>query len=611
MRAGFGRSTGSGLPRSGETVLLAMLLSAPLIVSSGSGYRMYLSSLMVLYVGAASGLTILIGVARQLHLGQSALMAVGAYTAAIVTERWGGSIPIEIAIAVAIGGAVGLIIGAVTLRLSGLYLALATLGLVLGMSSLIANWTSLTNGAIGFPTVAGAKLFGSLLSPNNTYILEAVLLLVQGAAIFGLKRSTYWGAIKLIGDRDYLASCVGIRVYAYRIVLMVVVSMVGALWGVMYSHVVGYIDPTTFGLSLTIPLLMMVVLGGLGSFWGSIVGAYILVEIPQWLASLQSHQQLIYGVILLAVILIVPKGLFPTVQTAIGRSLRQREARRRPTGAGTVGAPAVGPTGLLLSGSGRFDSAGLEVRDVAVSFGGIRALAGATLTVEPGQIEGLIGTNGSGKTTMLNCVSGLVQPQQGSIVLDGQELIGLRPDQIARAGLARTFQSPQTVLEMTALENAVLGWHQRRTTGVIGVALGLPKARREERRQLEEARAMCVELGLGELIDHPAEELSTGDRRFVELVRALGSRPRLLFLDEPATGLTGSERDRLIALLRRLRDEGLTMVVIDHDMEFLFQMADHVTVLDRGENIAIGSPEEVRNAPAVINAYFGQPAARA
>jgi ABC-type branched-subunit amino acid transport system ATPase component len=212
---------------------------------------------------------------------------------------------------------------------------------------------------------------------------------------------------------------------------------------------------------------------------------------------------------------------------------------------------------------------------------------------------------------MLNCISGLVHPQEGSIRLDGAELTRLRPDQIARLGLARTFQTPQTVLEMSVLDNAVLGWHQRRTSGPFSVGLGLPHARREEQRQLAEARALCEALDLGALLDHPTSELSTGDRRFVELVRALGSQPRLLVLDEPATGMTGLERDRLVRVLHRLRDAGLTMVVIDHDMEFLFQMADHVTVLDRGANIATGRPDEVRSAPAVISAYFGEPAAHA
>jgi branched-chain amino acid transport system permease protein len=592
--------------RVAETVLFALVLLVPLIFFSGNPYRIFLSSLMIVYIGAASGLSILLGIARQLHLGQSAFMAIGGYTAGIVSERWGASVPLELGISLVIGGALGFVVGAATLRLSGLYFALATLGLVLGMSSLIGNWDSLTHGQIGFPTVPPARLFGTDLGPIGHYLLVATLLLVQAAVIFCFKRSTYWGALKLIGDKDYLASCVGIRVYRYRVTLMVIVSILGACWGAMYAHVVAYLDPTTFGLVLTIPLLMMVVLGGLGSFWGAIIGAFVLVEIPEWLATVRGQQQLIYGAILLAVILVIPKGLIPSVEAVIGRRRRRNAARKRATseqeGAGST---------LLRASQLTFDGAELHVDHLAMRFGGIHALRDATLVAERGKIEGLIGPNGSGKTTMLNCISGLVRPQEGSIRLDGDELLGLRPDEIARLGLARTFQTPQTVLEMSVLENAVLGWHLRRSTGPVSVGLGLPKSRKEEERQLAEARGLCEDLDLGELLDHPTSELSTGDRRFVEIARALGSRPRLLVLDEPATGMTGLERERLVTILHRLRDAGLTMVVIDHDMEFLFQMADHVTVLDRGANIATGSPDEVRSAPAVISAYFGEPAAHA
>jgi ABC-type branched-subunit amino acid transport system ATPase component len=186
------------------------------------------------------------------------------------------------------------------------------------------------------------------------------------------------------------------------------------------------------------------------------------------------------------------------------------------------------------------------------------------------------------------------------------ECAGKSAHQVARLGLIRTFQTPQVVLDLNVLDNAVLGWHQRRRTSLWGVFVGLPGARREERRQRAEARETCINLGLGPLLNTPAAQLSTGDRRFVEIARALGSKPRLLFLDEPATGMTGLERDRLMAVLRGLRRAGLTVIVIDHDMEFLFQVADHVTVLDRGENIALGSPAEVRESPAVMRAYFGE-----
>jgi len=593
-----------------ETTLLAILLGAPLLFLQEGSYRLYLTDEMIVYAGAAVGLTVLLGVAKQLHLGQAAFMAMGAYAAGIISQKHGASLPKEILVGVLLGGALGLAIAAATLRLTGLYFALGTLGIVLGVQSLAGNWDSLTGGNAGVSSIEGIVLWSGKepLGSRETYMLTAALLLVQGAVIFGIKRSTYWGALKLIGDRAYLASCVGIQVFRYRVIAFVLVAMTGAVWGALFAHLVGFIDPQSFGLPLTISLLMMVVLGGLGSFWGAIAGAIILVQIPEWLASLASRQQLVYGGILLFVILVLPDGLLPTLSKAFQRWYARWKARGA---SGQVEAPPMRDNASLLSSPMSFDGVALQATDIAVNFAGVHALRGATINAAAGRIEGLIGPNGSGKTTMLNSVSGIVCPDSGSILLDGEEIVGMPPHKVATRGLIRTFQTPQVVLDMTALENAVIGWHQRRTSNVVGVALGLPGARREEARQLAEARQMCIELGLEHVLDRPCSELSTGDRRFVEIARALGSRPKVLFLDEPATGMTGLERERLMIVLDRLRDAGLTLIVIDHDMEFLFQMSDHVTVLDRGANIAFGSPAEVRDSPAVIDAYFGESAAHA
>jgi branched-chain amino acid transport system permease protein len=597
---------------SGETIALAVLLAVPLAIATSGSYRMYLSSEMVMYAGAAVGLTVLLGVAKQFHLGQSAFMAMGAYAGAIIAMHHSDSLPKELAVGMLAGAVLGCLVGVATLRLRGLYFALATLALVLGIESLAGNWDSLTNGQAGLTSIPGVVIWhGSHpLSGSHTYMLIAALFLIEGAVVFALKRSTYWGALKLIGDRDYLASCIGIPVLRYRIVAFVTVGMSGAVWGVFYAHLVGYIDPTTFGLALTVPLLMMVVLGGLGSFWGALAGAVILVQIPEWLSSLQSQEQLVYGGILLAVILLFPKGVLPSLFDLYQKhGSRVRVALRR--GDPAAQRQRARDNARLMASELSFDGATLRVTNLAVSFGGVHALRGVDLAAAAGQIEGVIGPNGSGKTTMLNSISGIVHPDSGSVLLDDEEIVGRPPHKIAQLGLLRTFQTPQVVLDMTALDNAVIGWHQRRKTGVLSVALRLPRARREEARQLEEARKMCAELDIDDVLDLPAAELSTGDRRFVELARALGSRPRILFLDEPATGMTGLERERLMIVLDRLRKCGLTIIVIDHDMEFLFKMADHVTVLDSGRNIAEGIPSEVRNAPQVVEAYFGKPTTHA
>jgi branched-chain amino acid transport system permease protein len=596
--------------RAAETALLAALLFAPLLFMADGSYRLYLTDQMIVYAGAAVGLTVLLGVAKQLHLGQSAFMAMGAYAAGIISSRHDGALPMELLFGLAFGAALGLAIALATLRLSGLYFALATLGVVLGVQGLAVNWDSFTGGAAGIQGIQGIVLWeGQLpLSSRATYIFTAALLLAQGAVIFGIKRSTYWGALKLIGDRDYLASCVGIQVFWYRVTAFVIVAMTGALWGVLFAHLVGFIDPQTFGMPLTMSLLMMVVLGGLGSFWGALGGAFLLVEIPEWLSALRSEQLLVYGCILLFVIIVLPDGVLPSLQKLI---VRRYERWKRRDASKLGPALRTRDSARLLAAPMSFEGVSLQASGIAVNFHGVHALRGATINAAAGCIEGLIGPNGSGKTTMLNAVSGIVTPDSGSIMLDGEEIVGLPPHRIAQRGLIRTFQTPQVVLDMTALENAVVGWHQRRKSNIIGVALGLPGARREEARQLEQARQMCIELGLEDVLDRPCSELSTGDRRFVEIARALGSRPKILFLDEPATGMTGLERERLMIVLSRLRESGLTLIVIDHDMEFLFQMSDHVTVLNRGANIASGAPTKVRDSQAVIDAYFGEPAAHA
>jgi branched-chain amino acid transport system permease protein len=596
--------------QSTELAVLALLMLVPVLVSRNS-YHVYLGSLAVLYAGSAIALTLVLGVARQFHLGQAALMGIGGYVAAILAERWHTSVVIELVVAVLTAGAVGLVVGAATLRLKGLYLALATLALVLGQTQIATNLTGLTHGDIGFSGIASMRLFSSQLGQTSAYLVMAALLLAEFAVVRAVRRSTYWTALEFIGDYDHVAGCVGINVYRYKLALFVAASGAAAAWGVMYAHTVQFVNPDTFGLGMTVSLLMMVVLGGLGSVWGAVVGAIVLVAIPETLAGLRSHSQLIYGGILLAAILVFPKGLVPSIAQLL-RTASERLARRRSPGRATESRPQghsrqTETPSEIQELVGRLDGATLQVEDVACRFGGVRALDGASLTVERGTIEALIGPNGSGKTTLLNCVSGIFRPNSGSILFDGTELVGRRPDSIARLGLARTFQTPQCVPELTGIENAVIGLHPTRSTKLLQVALSLPKAERETAANIAATRQLCRYLSLSQEFEEPASELSTGERRFIEIARALGARPRLLFLDEPAAGLTSSEREHLISILDWLRSCGLTIVVIDHDIEFVFEIADHVTVLDHGGNIAAGAPEEIRRTPAVIEAYFGAP----
>ena len=562
----------------------------------------------LIYGIAAIGLTLLMGLAGQVSLGQAAFFAVGAYAQALLVTRY--QVPMVVAAFVAVGLAmlVALLVGIPLLRLRGHYLALATLGLgiIVTVVATESDYLGATSGLYGIdkPEFGGRRYdspaeYFWLLSP----VVFLALLLARNIVAGRVGR-----ALGAVNDSEVAAECLGVNTYRLRLQVFVVSAGYAGLAGVAYVHWIGVVNPNAANFPLSVEFLLMSVLGGLGSVWGAVVGAFAVELLDEGLRSLiptllpgaVGEVQLIgFGVVLTAVILFVPGGIHGMWRSVLARLRRSVPAISHRVVSDEDDSPLLARPGRPAAGTPL-----LEVRDLVRRFGGVTAVSGVSFAVRAGEIFALIGPNGAGKTTCFNMISGVLAPSEGSVWLRGKRIDGRKPHVFARARATRTFQNLQIFRSTTVRGNVAVGRHLRSRAGLLRGALVLP-ARREEReirRSVEETLAL---VGLAGDADRPAADLPFGRQRLLEIARALALEPDLLLLDEPMAGLSGGERRDLARLLRRLRAGGMAVVLVEHDVEAVLALADRVAVLDDGRLIALGTPEEVRHDPAVLAAYLG------
>jgi len=418
------------------------------------------------------------------------------------------------------------------------------------------------------------------------WVAAACLLLVQIGSDY-LFSSSFGRRLRAIKESEAFAKTIGLNVPVWRTVVFAGSAALAGLAGVLFAHQNGFISSDAFNIRLTIGLLIAAVIGGLGSSWGPLLGTAILLGLTETIAALHEYGPLIYGTILISVLLLFPEGMIGLFRRSFGRSTHKEAVR------------AQADNYELLCSEPR----DLRVENLSKNYAGVSALKGVSLAIEPGQIHALIGPNGAGKSTFINVVAGLYRPTEGRIFIGGAGVTSLPAHRRAQLGLVRTFQNLQLIGGVDVLANVMLGIPQR--TGVLRDFSRWLRGREHEAEERAEAMAILRMVGLENYAHHLPKDLAYGHRKLVELARAIAQRPSVLLLDEPVAGLNPLEAKEIAALVRRLKDVGIAILVVEHNMDFVMGIADTITVLDFGNPIAAGSPAEIQKNPAVLRAYLG------
>jgi branched-chain amino acid transport system permease protein len=553
----------------------------------------------------ALGLVMLTGVAGLTSFGQAAFVGIGAYSAAAVSVYWGGSPWLGLLAAIAVSATAAAALGALTMKLSGHFLPIGTLAWGVALYYLFGNQEALGkfDGLSGLPPLS---IFGvSLASNRYSFIFVWAVVLAAVLVLRNLLNSRVGRALHALHSAPIVAEACGVSTPLLKLRCFVLAAVLAAIAGWLYAHTQRAVNPTPFGLSAGITYLFMTVIGGAAWLGGAVLGATVVtvgVEVlkdilPRLLGHSGSYETIALGLVTILLLQRAPDGLWPTLREIMGRFWGAHYDEPPPHAQPEDEPPPP------VTGPERHCGPLLEVARLRKAFGGLVAVDGATLILNAGEIVGLIGPNGAGKSTFFNLLSGVLAPDCGSVRFMQRELSGKPPRHYAALGMARTFQHVRLLSEFSCLENAAMGAYLLGRRGWLAAMVG---ANDHDETQIKaEARRQLERVGLASLADAPAGSLALGQQRILEIARALASRPVALLLDEPAAGLRYGEKRALAELLSQLREDGMAILIVEHDMEFLMPIANRLVVLQFGKVIAEGPPETVRNHPAVIEAYLG------
>lgn len=576
---------------------IAVLAIVFLPLSTSNGFYLKIMFLIGVNYLAASGLNVLVGFTGQKSLGHAGLFAVGAYTVALLTTKAGWNPWLAFAASGVVAGCFGVVIALPALRVKGPALAMVTIAFGIVVEKIVSEWQDVFGGQAGIYGVVPPTFGGVRFGPQEWVWFAGVLGLIAHLTIRALVMGKYGRAFRAVHTAEIAAESVGVSVYRFKVLAFVISAVTCGLAGALIAQQNQYIssDFITFGLSI---FFLLIVLFGGSSIYGPLLGATVLTLLDAFLARWPHLQHFTYGALLLFALYVMPDGLSGMLRDV---------ARRLFPGQFVRCADQAHASHWRLRGTSMVapDLPLLRTEKLYKAYGGVIPTNYVSIQIKTGHIHSLIGPNGAGKTTLLNILSGIVSPDSGTIEFNGRAVVGVAANKISRLGLARTFQNLKLFSTMTVLENVQVGLHTQLKTGFVSCLLGLPAARREEAAAHAQAMQILDFLGLSAQAYEIAASLPYGLQRRLEIARALATHPLLLLLDEPAAGLNPQETHELIEMISRIRDLGITILLIEHHMDLVMAISDHVIVLDYGEKIAEGSPVEVQNNPSVIAAYLG------